>query len=161
MIREARRADAEALAALSDQLGYPAAAGEVRERLRVLARRGDNRVLVAEAEGRVVGWVHVFGAHLLETPAFAEIGGLVVGDGDRGRGVGRRLMRAAEEWAAAAGYAVVRVRSNVVRERAHRFYEGLGYACAKRQAVFAKAVRPEGAGAVAAGEGSPREPRGG
>jgi GNAT superfamily N-acetyltransferase len=159
MIREARAADAEALAALSDQLGYPAAAGEVRERLAALALRGDGRVLVAEAKGRVIGWVHVFGAHLLETAPFAEIGGLVVGEGHRGGGVGGRLLAAAEEWAAGAGYAVVRVRSNVVRERAHRFYERLGYRSTKRQAVFAKAVRPAGAGAGALGEGQPREGR--
>jgi GNAT superfamily N-acetyltransferase len=50
---------------------------------------------------------------------------------------------AAETWAAKRGAKRLRVRSNVMRERAHRFYERLGYTITKRQAVFDKDVEGE------------------
>jgi GNAT superfamily N-acetyltransferase len=50
--------------------------------------------------------------------------------------VGKLLVQAAVRWAAERGYAKVRVRSNVVREDAHRFYEREGFQRAKTQAVF-------------------------
>ena len=46
--------------------------------------------------------------------------------------------RLAEEWAARHGCPRVRVRSNVIRERTHRFYERLGYRAVKSQKVFDK-----------------------
>jgi hypothetical protein len=35
----------------------------------------------------------------------------------------------------------MRVRSNIVRERAHAFYEGYGYHSSKTQRVFVKPLR--------------------
>jgi hypothetical protein len=48
------------------------------------------------------------------------------------------LLAAAEAWAREQGFASMRVRSNVLRERAHRFYLREGYLEKKRQAVFLK-----------------------
>ncbi len=76
----------------------------------------------------------------LEEPPFAELAGLVVADSARGIGIGAALLAAAEAWARAAGFALMRVRSNVVRERAHRFYEREGYCRVKAQAVFHKSI---------------------
>ena len=59
-------------------------------------------------------------------------------DGSRGVGVGAQLLHAAEQWAAKNGFGRMRVRSNVVRERAHRFYLREGYRERKRQVVFDK-----------------------
>jgi len=146
MIRPATGMDAEAIAILSGQLGYPSTADEIRTRLGEIRARGEGKVLVAELNGVVRGWVHVFGARVLESQPHAEVGGLVVEEGSRGRGIGRQLIEAAEEWAASMGYARLRVRSNVVRESAHRFYQALGYPHIKRQAVFEKNLGsgPEG-----------------
>ncbi|MGD8328256.1 MAG: GNAT family N-acetyltransferase [Acidobacteriota bacterium] len=140
-IRRAQSDDAESLAHLSGELGYPAAAAAVAQRLAVLLDRGDHAVLVAEsAEGRVLGWAHAFVAHRLESPSFAEIGGLVVSEGVRGQGIGRCLVAAAERWARNRGLGAIRVRSNVVREEAHAFYRRLGYENLKEQAVFRKSL---------------------
>jgi GNAT superfamily N-acetyltransferase len=142
LVRAAREEDAAALAALSGQLGYPATADEVRARLATIAARPGNAVLVAESLGAVAGWLHVVAVHFLECDAFAEIGGLVVGEAERGGGIGALLLRAAESWAAEHGLTSVRVRSNVVRAGAHRFYEREGYTLSKQQAVFVKRLGP-------------------
>lgn len=138
VIRTAVPADAAVLADLAGQLGYPTSPAEMLERLHGLAAHGRGEVLVAESEGVVRGWLHVLDVHTLETPAHGEIAGLVVDAGARSRGVGRELVAAAEAWAAAHGLPLLRVRSNVVRERAHRFYERLGFRRVKTSAVFAK-----------------------
>ena len=53
-------------------------------------------------------------------------------------GVGAALLAVAEDWARAQGFSTMRLRSNVIRERAHRFYEREGYRRIKSQAVFRK-----------------------
>lgn len=136
-IRAATATDAAALAALSTQLGYPAQPGEAAERLAALGPANAlNAVLVAEEDGAVLGWIHVCGVRFFQSPPFAEIGGLVVDEALRGRGVGKLLVQAAAGWAAEQGYGKLRVRSNVVRGDAHRFYEREGFQRVKAQTVF-------------------------
>lgn len=138
MIREARVADAEALARLATQLGYPTTAEEAGRRVADVLRRPGHRVLVAEAGGKVVGWIHVAPSVTLESDPSAEVAGLVVDEGFRGLGIGARLIEGAEQWAADQGYGLMRVRSNVKRNRAKRFYERAGYEVTKRQRNFEK-----------------------
>jgi uncharacterized protein YcbX/GNAT superfamily N-acetyltransferase len=138
-IRAARDEDAAAIARLSIQLGYPQSEDDVRRRLLRISDARAGEVLVAvDGEGRVVAWTHVFLGWRLESDVFAELGGLVVDERVRNAGVGGRLLRAAEEWAAARGIASMRVRSNTIREDAHRFYLTRGYTTTKSQAVFDK-----------------------
>ncbi len=140
--RPARPEDAPALAALSTQLGYPSSPDEMRARLRAILGRDEHAVLVAEKDGQVVAWIHAFILRLVEANPEAEIGGLVVDEGCRGQGIGRALVHLAEEWARALGCATIAVRSNVVRERTHRFYEDLGYTRIKAQYTFRKPLSP-------------------
>ena len=138
-VRAATLADVHRLAVLCGQLGYPSAPREVQERLGQIQQDEDQAVFVAEeVGGQVVGWVHVFGRQLLVVDRHAELGGVVVDDGHRGRGVGCLLMERAEAWARARGCETVYVRSNAVREGAHRFYEGIGYDRIKTSRVFLK-----------------------
>lgn len=142
MIRRATAEDAAAIAALCGQLGYPTSAEEGARRLQVLLSREEDAVFVADVDGAVVGWIHMFGCERLESEPSAEIGGFVVADGHRGSGIGMDLIAAGERWARERGYELVRVRSNVIRERAHHFYqERAGYQLSKRQAVFTKNLR--------------------
>jgi hypothetical protein len=86
-IRSAIIADAEVIAALASQLGYPAASAEVARLHAVLLQHGDHAVFVAEEQdGSVSGWVHVFLSRRLFMPAFAELGGIVVEETRRGPG---------------------------------------------------------------------------
>ena len=139
MVRPATRADADRLAALSSELGYPVPAAELAERLADLLIRDGDIVLVAEREpGQVVGWVHGSEQRLLESPRRCELLGLVVDARERGRGVGRRLVAAVEDWARSRGLEQMAVRSNVTRAESHPFYEHLGYARVKTQHAYRK-----------------------
>ncbi len=137
-VRPATADDAEAIARLSEQLGYPTNAEETARRLREVTGEGDHAVFVAEADGRQIGWVHVYVNHSLLADTPAEVAGLVIDEDYRSRGVGRVLMEQAERWAQEQGCRSVRLRSNVVRSRAHSFYERLGYRVIKSQRAFCK-----------------------
>jgi GNAT superfamily N-acetyltransferase len=138
-IRRARPRDATRLAELSGELGYPATAKEIRQRLSRLQPAASHAVFVAEipASG-VVGWLHVSRNQLLESPVRAEINGLVVSSSARSQGVGKLLLRAAEDWARQKKCTGLNLRSNVLRERAHGFYEREGYEHYKTQKAFRK-----------------------
>ena len=74
--------------------------------------------------------------------AHAELpaGGLVVKDGMRGLGVGKRLCAEVEAWTKSKGLTLVRVTSRSTREGAHRFYLREGYRQTKTSAVFEKVL---------------------
>ena len=131
--------DAPAVAALSGQLGYPVSPETIAARLQQISRNPEHAFFIADSGGRVAGWVHVYGVHLLESPVlFVEIGGLVVDETARRQGIGRALMAEAETWAGAHGYAEVRLRSGQHRTDAHEFYQRIGYAHAKTSKLFRK-----------------------
>ena len=138
-IRHAKNADAPRLADLAGQLGYPATTAQLRERLRTIEPALQHAIFVAEsAKDGVIGWLHVSRQPLLEEELRAEVNGLVVADGQRSLGAGARLLAAAEEWARKRGCKSMSVRSNVLRERAHKFYERNGYEHYKTQKSFRK-----------------------
>jgi GNAT superfamily N-acetyltransferase len=139
--RTANLADADAISELTRQLGYSADATEMRSRLERLLVRNDTAVWVAEdASHAVLGWLQVTIGDSVESGRRAEIVGLVVADNARRRGVGRSLVAVAEEWAAGRGVSVIGVRSNLTRVESHAFYQTLGYAHTKSQAVYRKAL---------------------
>jgi GNAT superfamily N-acetyltransferase len=125
-IRDAQAADAEQIAVLLTQLGYPTQPSLVEARLERLAVVGD-RVLVADLEGRAVGLGHLQVAPAIERerPA-AKIGALVVDEGHRGQGVGRALMQALEDEARLRGCELLFLTTAERRDDAHAFYERVG-----------------------------------
>ena len=89
IVRRARKSDAERIAELCGQLGYPATAAQIAQRLLRIKPASQHAVLVAESpEGKVVGWLHVSVEPLLEVELRAEVNGLVVADEERSRGAG-------------------------------------------------------------------------
>jgi GNAT superfamily N-acetyltransferase len=136
-IRKATGDDALAIARLSGQLGYPAEADVMAERLARFLSLEKHAVFVA-ATPEVVGWIHAAEHELLEVALHCEIWGLVVADGRRGLGVGRRLVEAVEEWARRRGLTEISVRSNVIRPDSHPFYERLGFGRYKTQHAYRK-----------------------
>jgi GNAT superfamily N-acetyltransferase len=139
-IREATGDDAEDLAKLADQLGYPARPEQMLNRLGRVDR-ATGRVLVAVPAGKVVGWIHVVLYHTLVTDHAAQLLGLVVDKNWRGRAVGRALLGAAEAWALEESCDVMYVRSRITRVDAHAFYKHLGYQELKTSLTFVKTLQ--------------------
>jgi GNAT superfamily N-acetyltransferase len=128
--------DAEAVSVLLGELGYAVVPAEVRRRASVL-EPGRHGLFVAEADaGTLRGWVHVGARETLLAPPQAEILGLVVAAGGRGRGTGRSLVDRALRWAREHGFATVRVSSNTARIESHPFYRRLGFVCGKHSAIY-------------------------
>ena len=140
LIREITLGDAEAVAKLSGELGYPASAAEMELRINALREASNHAVFVACASDSVVGWIDVSLTYHLQAEPKCEIGGLVVGEGCRNGGTGRELLARAEEWGRSRGVREMLVRSRVTREAAHRFYRREGYRQTKVSAVFSKSL---------------------
>jgi GNAT superfamily N-acetyltransferase len=128
---------------LSGALGYPATAAQIGARLRQLTPVSKHAVFVAESSDAatgLIGWVHVSVAHLLESDIRAEVNGLIVAEAQRSAGAGAKLLEAGEDWARRQGCKGMNVRSNVIRERAHKFYQRQGYEHYKTQKAFRKTL---------------------
>jgi|SRR5687768_6427164 len=138
-IRPATEADLGPMAELTTQLGYPVDPKTLGERLADMGSRTNDEVLVAADErDRPIAWVHVAVLATLEASHLAAINGLVVEEGHRSSGIGAALVDAAEQWARDRGATAILVRSRSTRQRAHRFYERVGYVEIKRSHVFQK-----------------------
>jgi ribosomal protein S18 acetylase RimI-like enzyme len=105
--------------------------------LRKAVEAGELEVLVARAEGRVVG-VAVVAYHLSVSAAglFASIEDLYVRPDARHRGVGRALLEAVEERCASHGVSYVEVQ--VEDDEAAAFYTALGYEEEPEVRVFSR-----------------------
>lgn len=109
--------------------------------MRKLKPASQNALFVAESMGTgVVGWAHVSVTHLVEVGTRAELNGLIVAEGQRSLGAGAMLLDAAEDWARKNACPSMSVRSNVIRDRAHKFYERQGYEHYKTQKAFRKTL---------------------
>jgi GNAT superfamily N-acetyltransferase len=139
-IRQLAVDDAEAVAELSSQLGYPCLPADIRERIEEMSHTRDRVAFAAVVDGQIVGWIDAAMERHLQSPVCAVIGGLVVREDTRGLGVGRRLCLAIEEWARSQSVSLVRVRSQIKREDAHRFYLRDGYRQVKTSLVFEKLI---------------------
>jgi GNAT superfamily N-acetyltransferase len=141
VVRRARASDIAQLTALCGQLGYPSSEEEVRGRLAGIEAAPQHALWVAETgDGRLAGFLNAFVMRTIDTDARVEIAALVVDDAQRSRGVGPLLIEQAEAFGRENGCKTIGLRSNVIRERAHKFYERLGYVHYKTQKSFRKAL---------------------
>ena len=137
-IREAQPQDYARIAELAGQLSYPSSPNEIAGRLAGMKRSNENAVFVALLGGELVGWLAVFVYRVVEANARAEISGFVVDERYRSQQIGLHLLGRAEGWAREKGCRAIGLRSNVIRDRAHAFYERHGYKHTKTQKSFCK-----------------------
>jgi GNAT superfamily N-acetyltransferase len=137
IIRKASLGDDDQIASLSGELGYPCTPAQIDHRLSVILPLKHHSVFVAEtSDGKVIGWIHVFISFRVESDPFVEIGGLVVSQSHRGQGIGELLFGQAVGWTRDQQLNVIRVRSRIERDDAHRFYKRLGFRQLKSQYVY-------------------------
>ena len=112
---------------LIGQLGYEMPQAELVRRLTAVLAHADHRVWVYDDGGKAVGLLHAFFRPALDKPPEVMVQALVIEASQRSKGVGEALMQVAEGWAREKGCTSVALYSRVDRDRAHRFYERLGY----------------------------------
>jgi ribosomal protein S18 acetylase RimI-like enzyme len=126
-IRHATAADAEGIAALFTDEGYPVGPSDIVTRLERFGS-AHSQVIVAELDGEVLGFIAIHALPRFEhDDRILRILALVVDPGARERGVGHRLMTEAEEAGRKVGAAFIEVTAGHRRPEAQRLYESLGY----------------------------------
>ena len=91
---------------------------------------GDDRytTFVAEKDGKIAGLVTMVTAMAIGHPnGYTKINGLGVLPEYQNRGIGRMLLKKAEELAMENGTRYLGLASGFMREEAHAFYEHMGY----------------------------------
>jgi GNAT superfamily N-acetyltransferase len=132
-IRDARPEDWSAVAELLRQLGRPSALGTeaegaLRDVYERFLSRPDAAALVAEKDGRVVGFCDLmFLPRLNFTGPQAWIPDLIVSEDDRGHGIGAALLFYAEDLARDRGCWSLFLTSANWRTQSHRFYRKGGW----------------------------------
>ena len=126
-IREAQADDAPTLVRLIIDLGHPIEEADVRRNLETLSGNG-LLPLVATDGDQVIGMCGISAMVTVHRPApVGRVSVMIVEEAYRGRGIGALLVAEAERRLAQRGCRIIEVTSNMKRERAHQFYEKLGY----------------------------------
>lgn len=127
-LRSATPMDADDVAALLSQLGYPCDVVDAAHRIRSIIDNDRQALVVARSEGRVCGLVALdFMYYLPLDTITCRITALVVTAQSQGQGLGRQLLREAERRARVAGAARLELTSGSQRSDAHAFYKACGY----------------------------------
>lgn len=127
-LRPATPRDAHPVAALLGELGYPTTPEQARARLARIQDDADYHTVLAESEGEVLGLIGLQrGWGYEHDRPFVRVLALVVAAGARRRGVGARLIAAADDFARLHDAHEMHLTTALHRVEAHRFYEGLGF----------------------------------
>ena len=127
-LRLAVAGDAPELSRLFSQLGHPASASDLIARWTPWTAAGNSALVAARADGTLAGVAVLHSMWTLHRPQpLGRITALVVDEAERGTGVGRRLVEAAEALFTRAGCGMLEITSNVALVKAHAFYERIGY----------------------------------
>ncbi|PYJ53675.1 MAG: GNAT family N-acetyltransferase [Verrucomicrobia bacterium] len=128
-IRDGKLSDAAGLAALMCELGYETAGAEMESRLISILKDPRYKTLVALNDDKICGMIGTVSASsYLHNDLTGRIIALVVSRESRRRGIGARLIAEAEKNLIQRGITRVTVTARFEREKAHQFYEKLGYA---------------------------------
>jgi GNAT superfamily N-acetyltransferase len=127
-LREARPEDAEAVAALLGELGYPSTADQASERIVRIAHDQSTLLFVAEVDGEIVALAALHLQNLVERVDIGcSVAALVVAERFRRRGIGAQVTEAIEAEARQRGCERIALNTAHSRGDAHAFYEALGY----------------------------------
>jgi GNAT superfamily N-acetyltransferase len=125
--RDADPTDADWIAGLLSEEGYPAGGSDIVRRLERFAELG-SRVRVAEQDGTPLGFVavHLF-PRFEHDDRLARVIAMAVDPAVRSRGIGRALLADVDRLAAESGCAFVEVTAGHHRQDARRLFEAAGF----------------------------------
>ena len=129
-VRKGEPADAGAVTALLDQLGFPVADDDIADRLRWFSRSGADHVLIATSGPRAVGLVAMTVVpRFIEGGRFARITALLVPPGDEQPWIRRALIGEVESVARRHGCTGVEVVEELAPgdDDSHDQFDELGY----------------------------------
>ena len=127
-IRSAAERDAPELARLFTALGHPAGGDDIVARWGSWHAAGNSALVAARLDGTLAGVATLHHTHVLHRPRpVGRITALIVDEPDRGRGIGRDLVRRSEKLLTDAGCGLLEITSNARLVDAHEFYRRLGY----------------------------------
>jgi GNAT superfamily N-acetyltransferase len=127
-IRDAWSEDAPSVTKLVGQLGYPASIADIARRLERLAASDNDRVVVAELDGELVGLAALqVNLSVAYDDPVAKLAAMVVDDRHRGRGIGKALVAAIETEARARCCSSIFLTTAEGRASAHAFYRAIGF----------------------------------
>ena len=142
IIREAVEEDAELLAKLATELGYKTTKDEVLKRFEKLKNKKGHHIYVA-VEDEVAGFISFEHYETIYCDPGINITGFVVEEGQRHKGIGRKLMEEVEKYAIANNLAFIRANSGSKRVEAHEVYRKLGFDSEKDQKRFLKELNKD------------------
>ena len=127
-LRSASVIDADDVAALLSELGYPCSVADARERIRAITANDRQALVLARSGGRVCGLIALdFMYYLPLGTTTCRVTALVVTPTAQGLGIGRALLKEAERRARVGGAARIELTSGAQRTEAHAFYRACGY----------------------------------
>ena len=128
-IRHAEIRDAERVAQLMTELGYPTTVEAMRDRLGAIVADPNYATFVADTGACVVGIAGAtLGKYYENDGVYCQLLVLSVSSTARGQGMGTLLVETVERWAASQGARAIVVNSALHRGDAHGFYERRQYA---------------------------------
>lgn len=139
-IRKAELSDAAAMAKIfKDDLGEPDCTEQMVSSIFPLLDPERECVFVAEDDKKdVCGVIHVEIYQLLYFEKMVNNLGIAVSSSHRRMGIGKLLLKAAEDWGREHGAKYMRINSGETRKGAHEFYRSQGYDSEKIQLRFLK-----------------------
>jgi ribosomal protein S18 acetylase RimI-like enzyme len=127
-LRGAVPADADDVAALLTQLGYPCEAADAAERIATVLHNDRQALILARSRGAVCGLLALDYMYYLPLgTTTCRVTALVISPDAQGHGLGRLLLRDAERRARSGGAARLEVTSAAQRTEAHAFYRACGF----------------------------------
>ena len=139
-IRPAKREDCSGITQLTNQLGYPSTLEKICEIMDLVLAHNDHQVFIAEKEETIVGYIHLIHSMRIGSSPFVEIAAFIIDESARSIGVGSSLIEETEAWASGLGLNDIRIRSNIIRQEAHKFFHNRGFQNIKTQEVFLKRI---------------------
>ncbi len=118
--------------------GYDYPNEKTKARLDYILSKTTDKLFVACEEGEVVGYIHGSDYECTYSDSLKNIMAIAVDEQYRGKGIGKLLLQALENWAVSDGSVGVRLVSGMNREKAHEFYLHCGYDFRKEQKNFIK-----------------------